>query len=402
MPRRLCPEGAYPFALPAIAAYRLPGSRLTLPREPLEPSAWQDVLRGAWRHRLTGALAAAVHEGAMAATGAQISEAVAEHRTAQLRVLLLERELAAIVRRLTGAGVATRVLKGPAYARLDYPDPALRSFHDIDLLVRPADIDHAAATMRSAGYRRTLAEPRPGFDRRFDKGMTLIPPAGYELDIHRTFVLGPWGVLMDLDELWRDEGESLTVAGHPVTALSLPYRLLHACYHAALGDWPLRLGSLRDVAELLRKVESSGGVHANTAGHLSVIQRTDPARTVRAIAARWGVEAVLAAAVADTTRLLCLPATGPLSSWARDYTPSRQEEAWLALHTTDTKTFAAQALATVRVLPRWRDKLAYIHALALPDRGYTDGRHSSRLRRFAYALRQAHQGRAVSRRVPHS
>lgn len=383
MSRRLCPEAAYPSPLPAIAAYRLPGTGLSLPREPLAPSAWQDVVRGARRHRVTGALAATVHDGAMAATDAQLREATAEHRTAQLRVLLLERELVAIVGRLAGAGVDTRVLKGVAYARLDYPDPALRSFNDIDLLVRPDDIDRAFATMRAAGYRRTLAEPRPGFDRRFDKGMTLIPPTGYELDVHRTFVLGPWGVLVDLDELWRDGGESLTVAGHAVTALSLPYRLLHACYHAALGDWPLRLGSLRDVAELLRRVEgSASGAHP-----------------VRAIAARWGVEAVLAAAVADTTRLLGLPMTGPLSSWARDYPPSRREEAWLALHTHENKTFAAQALATVRVLARWRDKVAYVHALALPNPGYTDGRHPSRLRRFSYALRQVQQGRAT-RRVP--
>ncbi|MPY97764.1 MAG: hypothetical protein GEU97_07130 [Actinophytocola sp.] len=283
MSRRLCSTAAYPPALPAIAAYRLPDTRLPLPREPLAPSSWQDVLRGAWRHRVTGALAAAVHDGAMAATDEQRREAVAQHRTAALRVLFLERELAAIVARLSRADVATRVLKGPACARLDYPDPALRSFHDIDLLVRADDIDRAATTMRAAGYRRTLAEPRPGFDRRFDKGMTLIPPAGYELDVHRTFVLGPWGVLVDLDELWRDNGEPVVVAGDTMAALSLPHRLLHACYHAALGDWPLRLGSLRDVAELLRRMEVAGAPGSVQAD------------TVRAIAARWGVEAVLAA-----------------------------------------------------------------------------------------------------------
>ncbi len=414
MARRLCSPAAYPPALPAIAAYGLPGTRLELPRAPLAPSAWHEVVRGARHHRVTGTLAAAVRDGAMAATAAQRQEAMAEHRTAQLRVLLLERELVAIVRRLSRAGVATRVLKGAAYARLDYPDPGLRSFNDIDLLVRPVDIDRAAATMLAAGYRRTLAEPKPGFDRRFDKGMTLVPQAGYELDVHRTFVLGPWGVLVNLDELWRDVGEPLTVAGQAMTALSLPYRLLHACYHAALGDWPLRLGSLRDVAELLR-MERSGDVDRDGVSDDAVSDDgvsdgavsddTDrgvatPVRDARTIAARWGVEAVVAAAIADTTRLLGLPATGALSSWARDYAPSRRDEAWLALHTHENKTFAAQALATVRMLPRWRDKLAYVHALALPDRDYTDGRHPSRLRRFSYALRQARQGRPT-RRVPH-
>jgi hypothetical protein len=75
------------------------------------------------------------------------------------------------------------------------------------------------SVLSKAGFVRTLAEPRPGFDRRFDKGMTLIPPAGFELDLHRTLVLGPWGVLVDLEHLW-DEGQEFRVGGYPVRAVA--------------------------------------------------------------------------------------------------------------------------------------------------------------------------------------
>ena len=73
--------------------------------------------------------------------------------------------------------------------RVDYADPAVRSFMDLDVLIRAHDIGRAVEALAAAGFRRTLAEPRPGFDRRFDKGMTLIGPARYELDLHRTVKL---------------------------------------------------------------------------------------------------------------------------------------------------------------------------------------------------------------------
>ncbi|MGH3949991.1 MAG: nucleotidyltransferase family protein, partial [Pseudonocardiaceae bacterium] len=180
-----------------------------------------------------------------------------------------------------------------------------------------------------------------------------------------------------VDELW-DGGEQFVLGGRTIRALSRSNRFLHACYHAALGDWPLRLGSLRDVAEMLPAADGD-------------------ARAILRRATAWGAEAVVAAAVSDTRRLLGITTTGELSSWAEQYVPSRREEAWLALHTQADKTFAALALATLRVLPRWRDKAAYVRALALPDARYTAGRHASAPGRFRYALREARRGRGARR-----
>jgi hypothetical protein len=120
------------------------------------------------------------------------------------------------------------------------------------------------------------------------------------------------------------------------------------------------------------------------------------AASIRRLAADWGVEAVVAAAVADSGRLLGIAPAGELPDWAR-YVPSRREESWLALHTHADKTFAAQAIATLWVMPRWRDKAAYLHALVLPDRRYTAGRHASPLARFGYAIREIRRGRGTQR-----
>ena len=249
MARRLCDEDSYPPPLLAVAGFGLPGASRIFPREPLGDQAWAAVLSEARTHRLTGLLRAVVDQGALAATEAQAHQARAAHRSVMLRVLSLERELITVIDLLATSGIEARILKGSAVAHLDYPQPALRSFIDLDILVRSTDIDSAVRVLVAAGFVRTLAEPRPGFDRRFDKGTTLVSPAKYELDLHRTFVLGPWGVLVDLDGLW-DRGQEFTIAGRTLHALSRANRLLHACYHAALGNWPLRLASLRDVAEM--------------------------------------------------------------------------------------------------------------------------------------------------------
>ena len=107
---------------------------------------------------------------------------------------------------------------------------------------------------------------------------------------------------------------------------------------------------------------------------------------------------MVAAAVADAVRLLGVASSDVGSArtvidWARAYVPNRQEEGRLALHTHAHKTFAAQALATVPALPTLRAKAAYLRALALPDREYTMGRHTSALSRFRFALREARKGR---------
>jgi len=370
--RRLCGEDSYPPALLAVAGHGLTGATRPFPESPPDDEAWATLLAAARTHRVLGQLRASVDAGRLPATATQVQQARAAHRMVLLRVLSLEQQLVAVHARLAGAGVESRVLKGSAYAHLDYPEPALRSFVDLDLLFRPDHFDRAVAVLTEAGFTRILAEPRPGFDRRFDKGTTMRA-AGVELDLHRTFVLGPWGLRVDLESLW-DAGAEFTVGGRRLTALSAPNRFLHACYHAALGDWPLRLGSLRDVAQLSPPDDT-----AQTA----LIDR----------ATRWGVQAVVAAAVADSARLLGVAPTGPLRSWALAHTPTRREEHWLALHTQENKTFAAQAIATLPELPGLRDKAAYLRALMLPDGRYTEGRHHSALSRFRFGVREALRGR---------
>jgi hypothetical protein len=371
-----CLEKRYPEPLLAIASYELAASSRVLPTRPLSEEAWLAALASAHSNRLTGLLCAAAENGSLPTTREQLNQARQCQVSAMAWAMRLEQELLAVIDLLTASAVDVRVLKGSAVAHLDYPDPAMRSFIDIDVLVRSEQIDRAVKLFTGAGFQRRHPQPRPGFDRRFSKGTTFLSPAGYELDLHRTFVQGPWGLLMDLDDLW-DDGEEFEVAGRTLYALSRPTRFMHACYHAALGDWPPRLSSLRDVAQML------------------VTGQDDS--TFRAFAARWRADAVLATAVSDAWSLLGLDERTAMSVWAHGYVPKDREEARLAAHRHGHKNSSAQAVFALSAISGLREKAAFLHSLVLPEAQYRDGRHRSAIGRLRHGLAETRRGRGRGR-----
>jgi hypothetical protein len=375
----------------AVAAYGLAGSLTELPSQRLDDRAWRDLLAEVRRQRLTGHLVQALVDGAFPADDVQVNEAAAVHARAMADALVLEDKLIAAVDQLAQRGVATRVLKGPAAAHLDYPDPALRSFGDIDLLVRSADFDAAVAALAANGYRRRFPEPRPGFDRRFGKGATLWNSAGREVDLHRTLAFGPFGLRIRLDDLWAP-GVAFTVGGRELTALPAELRLLHACYHTALGDHPPRLVPQRDIAQLLL---AGRGEDLN-----SGLNRGLDVDAVRRLAAAWRGEAVVAQAIRTTWDSLQIADVVALSAWAARYQPDARELRDLLLYTSERASYAGKSLGALRAVPGLRAKLQYLRALAFPRRGYVHHHHISsiaRLKHGAEALSNSDgQGRRAS------
>lgn len=336
--------------LPAIAAHGLSGTTPPLPSAPLDDATWASLLTGVTTARLQGQLAAAVSSGAVPTTPAQREEAAGAHVAAMAGVLSLERLLCQVDDAFEDAHVPMRVLKGPAVARLDYADPSLRAFGDIDLLV-PADrLSAALSALEAMGCRRTVPELRPGFDRRFGKSVTLTTPGGFELDIHRTLALEPLGLGIRLDDLWA-AGTLFTVAGRRFMALGPAQRLVHACYHAALDGKGSPLLPLRDVAEMTLKAEAA------------------PTDVLR-LAARWDGTAVVAAAVNRAWQTFQLGDVVHLSSWAKSYRPTPAEQRALRTHTAAGRRHAHKALVAVTHLPGLQDKAAYLRSLFFPSRAF--------------------------------
>lgn len=341
----------------------LEGAPTALPEGPAWDALWRDVVT----ERAVALVAAAADRGLVLAAADQDAAIVAAHEDRMRACLTLERVTLDVVGRLDSAGIAVRVLKGPANAYLDYPDPAWRSFGDVDVLVRSDQYEDALDVLRADGSRRRSAEVRPGFDRRFGKGVCLIRPDGVQIDVHRTLASGPFGLTIDLEDLWS-EPEWFLLGGVEVAALSRELRLLHACFHAVLGDSPARITALRDVVQ----IAASPGLDVP-----GVVER----------ARRWGARVVVAEAVQIAAARLGPVLPAELAGWARTYRPSRSERRALAAYTGPGRSYARQMVAAVPAIRGFRAKASYLRALVFVDADYARRHDGGRRGRIGRALR---------------
>jgi hypothetical protein len=353
--------------LAAISAHALP-SRSELPDRPLDDVAFAGLLDRATVERVTPLVAVAVAAGALPATEEQAARVATAHERAMRLCVLLERALLGTTTDLEQHGIAVRALKGPAVAHLDYPDPAWRAFGDVDVLVASADYDRALGALVDAGGRRRFTEVRPGFDRRWGKGACVVATDGTQLDVHRTFVAGPFGLTVDLAQLLLDPA-SVAIGGRVVPALDRTNRFLHACFHAALGDQVARLATLRDVAQLVLTTD------------------LDPDVAI-ARAAAWRADAVVARAVRLTWSRLRLDAH-PIAEWAHAHRADRFQLRALRAYTGASRSYATQVVAGLSAVRGVPEKVAYVRALLVPDAQHLadrDGSYSRRVQRAVRAL----------------
>ena len=363
---------AHSIEVCAVAAWGVPGSLLELPREPLDESAFAQLLAAVKHQRLTGLLWHAVAEGDMVATAGQAERIEWQHVEALAGSLALERLLLETVDILEQRSVQVRVLKGTALAHLDYPDPSHRMFGDIDLLVPGSDFDRAVRTLGELGHRRLHPEPRPGFDRRYSKGTSFRTSDGMEIDLHRTFTMGPLGIRLDLESVW-ERSEKFRLGDTMLQALPAEERFVHACYHAALGEVVPRLVPLRDVAQLAL----APGLN---------LER------VHALLASSGGHAVAAKSVSLAWQWLQVADVLAISAWAESHRAGHRELAELAVYG-EGSSYALKAWASLRALPTLRDRAAYLYALAVPTKSYVGGRHEGRIDRLRVGARQVRKPR---------
>jgi hypothetical protein len=351
------PAGVAPV-LEAVAAYGLTGSRCELPAEPLDGPDWNAFLDEVAHERLVGLLAVAILDGAFPVTDAQFEETARLQTEVAVVALQLERLLLVVAESFRRAGIEFRVLKGPSVAHVDYAEPSLRCFGDLDLLVRGTDFARAVAVLEADGGRRGVPELRRGFDHRFGKGATIAMPGDLEIDLHRTFVAGPLGMTLDHDSLFATS-TSFVLGDRELDGLGAEERFLHACVHAGLGR-PSLLNSLRDVAQM------------------ALASGLDLDRVYR-LSDAWGARAVVARAVNLAWSQLDIADSVALSAWAARYRPAAGEVRMLDAYVGGDRSYTRQAIATLRVIPRTRDKVAYARSLLFPARGYLEARDGGRL-----------------------
>ncbi len=359
--------------LRAVLSTTVPGKPPSGRPVSLDDPQLRAVVRLADRYRVTGYIQQAVETGWLEVSTEGAVWLADHHVDWCSSVLALERELLRVAKILQDASIEVVVLKGSAAAHLHHPDPGYRLFGDNDLLVRGEDLERAIALLRSAGYQRPRQPARPDFDRRFGKGATLRGPEALELDLHRNLVFGSFGFLIDLDELWSRTTE-FNLGGRRLRALDVEARLLHGCYHAALGDPEPHLGSLRDLAEQLGR-----GDH-------------DPVE-MRSLMQRWGAASVVQRALDLLKVELSLDlASSSLAEGLAAHQPSRRDRRAIASYVSPRRSYTAKILATLPFLPRLRDRGALLVAAALPSKEFRRSRRTSGLGWWRRGLRSLRKG----------
>jgi hypothetical protein len=354
------PPGAQLLAR-AIAGHGL-GSRLAMPTSPIPDPAFGHLLEIGHDDRLTGAIVQAVTTRVLPVTEHQLQMLTEQHAIWCQHALEVERILIQASTCFRDAGVQSRVLKGVALAHLAYDNPSWRVFGDLDVIVPSHQFDHAVELARNGlGGVQLVPELRPGFDHEFGKE-ALVRVGAIEFDIHRTFVSGPFGLTINLDDLFLTE-TLFEVGGGMFAALDPVSMFVHAAYNLALGDFPVRLCSLRDLLIIHQQLD---------------VELAD----VAAVAQAWRATAVVQRAAQLAIELLNLGPGHQLEELARLEVPRR--ETWmLRSYLTPARSYS-RPLASLAVIPGIRKRFRYARAIMAPSSDYLASRgwtESSHLRR---------------------
>lgn len=180
----------------------------------------------------------------------------AEARDSARSNLVQSAILHGLVADLTAGGAAPLVLKGLPLGAALYGDPALRPCSDLDLLVRPAEVERAAAVLAERGYvlleyygpltpRRLDALRRAGKHYHYEH-----PGTRSHVDLHWEAVSGA-GLGRVHEHFWWGPPRAVPLDGRPVPVLDEARTLVQSAAHGGRHLWE-RLIWVVDAAEQLR------------------------------------------------------------------------------------------------------------------------------------------------------
>jgi hypothetical protein len=310
----------------------------------LDASAAAGAFAQARFHHLSGFLATAVLAGVVVADDENLWSALWQQWHDELLTCVRLEALAVRTGELLDtAGIRWRLTKGAALAHLDYPDPAVRTFGDVDLVIHPSDWSTAFRLLSTSGYHREVPTIPGGYDDRYGKGATLTTAEGLEVDLHRRFAIGRFGVTTRTEALFESP-DAIELAGRAIPVLDPTGRLLHACFHAALGGFR-GLRAFRDVAQLI------------------LVTGADWEATFE-VARSWRAEAVVACAITESWERLELDVDHPAHARAHSTDVSRGDRRVLDMFARESP-FRSQAMSAVRRLPP-HEVPRYLWSLAGP------------------------------------
>ena len=211
---------------------------------------WDLVLELAEGHRVLGILAARLKETGFAEVPPEAREKLQSRMRAQhLFSLSMTAELFRILEQFRKEGIESLLVKGPLVSVLAYGDPAIRSYVDLDLLVRHEAILPASRVMTALGFEADVPEAAIRAEKIPGEYLFARPGTRQMIELHteRTFRYYPRP--MRVDDLFARQRHVL-LDGKPIPTLSLEDEFVLNCIHGAKHFWE-RLMWSADVAAIV-------------------------------------------------------------------------------------------------------------------------------------------------------
>ena len=213
---------------------------------------WSRLLGLAQEHAVLGHLAVRSRELDDKLVPAEIRQTFLEYHRAQVFSLLrMTAELFRLLELFTTKNVPALVVKGPVLAMQAYGDPSIRSYGDLDLLVRQRDIRRATESLLAMGYQAAI--PLSAIDAGRIPGQYLFSKSDTNLivELHNDLTLRYFPRRLPLEEFF-ERRILVQLDGRKAPALAVEDELVYICVHGATHLWE-RLGWIADVAALISR-----------------------------------------------------------------------------------------------------------------------------------------------------
>ena len=225
------------------------------PLHRLDPD-WEEVFQAVCRNGLLGLTHRYLkHRQACEYPPPEFRQAVNDaYRTSAIRMALMVLRISQVLARLAESGIDFMVVKGPALAHTVYPDPDMRAFNDLDLVVRERDWASMHRLLVAMGFRpeHDLPQPPPKlvpqeilYEQKYWHRKT-----GLLVEVHYDDILNAGLASRDVEGFWQ-RAIRVDVDGVPVKTLSLEDQLIHLCTHAHYHGYT-RLNWFSDIAFIVR------------------------------------------------------------------------------------------------------------------------------------------------------
>lgn len=218
------------------------------------PIEWESFFGRAAQWQLEPVVMANLRSLDMEAIPAAVKQRVIE-RERESRGVALSRTLMMmeLIKSLERGGIATIVLKGPAVAMSAYCDASLRTFGDMDLLVKKSDLRAARELLLSSGYERNYVDAAEDSLVRSQHALEFSS-ARAKVEVHWSLLSRHLRLDFDVEDLWNS-ARTVPCVGHEMRVLAPDVQFLFLCAHGAKHEWMLPRW-ICDVAQLSHRLSS--------------------------------------------------------------------------------------------------------------------------------------------------